>query len=150
MKQMREPKEYLGDRSHYRQWRERLHAYLNAHGPLYVKVLFLLEDLGRRPFRPEDLLVLASDFQLTAEDLIEAKTALYTLLCSYTGAVNASIRLRRPKGILDAYRKLLVEGLKLTPKHAFLERSALWKVKESSLEKLVGHLERWGRNGRLR
>ena len=43
-----------------------------AHDPLFVKVLLWIEELGRRTFRPEDLLDMAADLQLDANDLVEA------------------------------------------------------------------------------
>ena len=75
LKQLKPPKEYGGERSQYREWRETLHAYLNAHDSQYVKLLIWLEELGRRPFRPDDLLDLASDLDYDADDIIEAKNS---------------------------------------------------------------------------
>ena len=93
MKQMREPKEYGGERSHYREWRETLHSYMTAHDPLYVELMHWIEDLGRQTFRPEHLVELAGDLDLDAQDLIEAKHVLYTVFTTYTaGTVKASIR----------------------------------------------------------
>ena len=137
MKQMKEPREYSGDRAQYREWRETLHADLGAHVPLYVQVLLWIEDLGRRPFRPEDLIDLATDMRLGADDLIEAETSLYTILTSYAGGtVKSSVRRFRPKGVFEAYRKLHFEGLRLTLKNAFQERALLWKVEEVQMDNL--------------
>ena len=90
---MREPEKYTGERSGYRKWREMLHAYLTAHDQLYVKVLLWVEELGRRPFKPSDLLDLSEDLDLDAADLIECTNSLYTMLTSYTG-----VRWRRGSG----------------------------------------------------
>ena len=84
---MKEPEPFNGDRAQYRDWRESLHAYMSAHDPLYVQVMLWIEDLGRRPFRPGDLLDLAEDLELDAADLVEAKTSLYTMLNTYTGVL---------------------------------------------------------------
>ena len=70
---MKEPREYSGDKTQYREWRETLHAYLGAHDQtgIYVKVFLWIEDLGRRPFKPEGLLDMAEDLDLDADDLIQ-------------------------------------------------------------------------------
>ena len=80
----------------------------------------------------------------SAEDLIEAKNTLYTLLTSYTGgAVKVSIRRGRPKGIFESYRSLHFEGLRLTPKTAFQDRAALWRTEEVTTEKLSEAIDKW-------
>ena len=141
---MKPPREYDGNRTHYREWREVFHAYLSAHDPQFTKVLLWVEELGRRAFRSEDLLDLSADLDLSAEDLIECKTSLYTMLTTYTsGSVKASVRRFRPKGVLEAYRELHFEGLKLTPKAVFLEKSLLWRVEEASMDKAQESIERW-------
>ena len=40
---MREPREYSGDRSSYKEWRGSQHTYVTAHGPLLVQVMLALE-----------------------------------------------------------------------------------------------------------
>ena len=46
--------------------------------------------------------------------------------------------------MFEAYRKFYFEGLRLTPKHAFTERAALWSVQEApSMEKLMETIEVW-------
>ena len=100
---MKEPEKYGGDKLQCKKWRETLHAYLNSHDVAYTKLLLWIEDLGRRPFRGEDLLGLATEMRLDAEDNIEAKTTLYIMLCSCTtGSVERSIRRLKPKGIVEA------------------------------------------------
>ena len=61
MKQMREPKEYVGERAIYIELRETLRSYMTAHDPQYVEPACLIEQLGRQPFRPEHLVELAED-----------------------------------------------------------------------------------------
>ena len=141
---MKEPQPFSGDRAHYREWRENLHAYLNAHDPLYVQLLLWLEELGRRAFRPDDLVDLVEDMQLKAEDAIEAKNSLFTFLCSYTsGTAKRTVRRQRAKGVFESYRKLHFEGMRPTPKNAFLDRASLWKVEEVAIDKVEDALEAW-------
>ena len=135
IKQLREPEKYNGDRTHYKEWREELHAYTNAHDVTLTRLLMWVEDLGRMSFKPEDLLDLAEDMELDASDLIEAKTALHTLLMNYTtGKARNSVRKFKTKGVFEAYRRLHFAGVRLTPKVAFQEKCQLWKVEEATLD----------------
>ena len=66
---------------------------------------------------------MAQDMDLDANDLIDAKTGLYTFLCTYTaGSVKRSVRRFRQKGVSEAYRKMHFEGMKLTPKNLSMKR----------------------------
>ena len=65
-----------------------------------TKVLLFIEELGRRSFMPEDLLDLADELDLDANDLIQCKTSLYTLLMSFTtGNAKKSARRGKAKGV---------------------------------------------------
>ena len=91
---------------------------------------------------------MATDLDLDAAEFVEAKNTLYTLLSSYTtGSVKASIRRMKVKGIFEAYRKLHFDGMRVTPKSMFREKSQLWNVEEANLDKVAESIERW--EGRL-
>ena len=51
---------------------------------MYMKVILWIEELGRGCFKPEHLIEMAQDMDLDANDLIDAKTGLYTFLCTHT------------------------------------------------------------------
>ena len=117
VKQLKMPKEFDGAPGYFREWREMFHAYLNSHDTLLTRVLIFVEEVGRRAFTAEDQVEMAIEFDLDAEDMIDCKTMLFTLLCSFTsGSVKASVRRFRVKNVFEAYRKMYFDAMRLTPK----------------------------------
>ena len=93
---------------------------MNSHDAKLTKILRWVEELGRHSFQPSDTLLLADEMDLDREDLIEAKTQLFTLLSTYTsGSVKASVRRFKVKNVFEAYRRIHFEGMRDTPKTAF-------------------------------
>ena len=141
---MSEPTIYDGTKSNFAEWRDVLHAYLGAHDVNYLHILLWLEDLGRWIMKSEDLEHLSEDLQLDAEDIVEAKTVLYTLLAKYTsGPIKRNIRLAKAKGIFEQYRKLYFAGMQITPKKLFLENAKIWKVVEATWDGVNDSIESW-------
>ena len=69
LKQMGEPTVYDGTQTKFTDWRDLLHSYLGSHDMNFVHLLLWLEDLGRRPMKPQDMIDLADDLDLTNSDL---------------------------------------------------------------------------------
>ena len=87
---------------------------------------------------------LADDLDLSAADIVEAKSTLFTLLTTYTtGNVKKSFRRLKVKGVLESYRKMHFDGMKVTPKNMFREKAQLRKVEEAALDKVADSIEAW-------
>ena len=88
MKQVKEPKEYGGDKSQFREWREQLHSYLTMHCQQYVKLLIWIEGLGKNPFTEDDQVSLAND--IVSNKSPQAYRAIKTIMKTWTniGMVN--------------------------------------------------------------
>ena len=71
------------------------------------------------------------------EDLVDTKMQLFTFPSQYTsGAVRAGVKRRGVKGVLEAYRCIHFEGLRITPQASFENKAFIWQVQEVTLDKL--------------
>ena len=126
------------------EWRDQVHAYFAGHDTEYVHLLLWLEKMGRRSFRPEDMLDLCEDLKLTNSDVIAAKNALYTMFCKYTsGSVKRAFRRRKVRGVFEQYRKTYYQGMSITPKSLFAEKARAWKVSEAKWEDVDDAIDEW-------
>ena len=94
--------------------------------------------------KPQDMIDPADDLDLTTSDVVDATTALYTLLIKYTsGTVRRNIRLSKAKWLFEQDRRFYVKGMRLAPKNLFHQKAKVWKVAEATWEGTEDAIEEW-------
>ena len=84
------------------------------------------------------------DLRLANSDVIDAKTALYTMLTRYTaGSIKRGFRRRKVRGVFEQYQKTYYAGMKITPKNLFAEKAQVWKVNEVKPEEVDSAIDAW-------